>query len=172
MDQNLEAVRRLVEQLEGGQTKPTNSQPDAVEQILEASTVASANELGTVEAEDETGNPFAFGRLAAERDQVGLPKNHPSYVKRSCKTCYGRGYRVVSAGVRLHDDGRKTKTPGTRYVACTCVENGYKRALVELGRLVRSELKFAKDNGEEITPDFEAKIRTSCVDMALTMIEG
>lgn len=57
--------------------------------------------------------PFAF---TDDKDPQGVLKGHPSYVKRSCNTCYGRGYVVqTSRGPR-------------RYQYCNCVHRGYERA--------------------------------------------
>lgn len=146
MDRSMEAVRRLVEDLEGGTTQQVSSQADAVQRILDASKPAEEDPtlpVGVVEAEDETKNPFAFGRIAAERDRLGVPTALPHYLKRSCTVCYGRGYRIQTFG-------------GRRYEACQCVNNGYLRALREFDRCVRASLKAHKG---EVTPEVEKDAR-------------
>jgi hypothetical protein len=57
-------------------------------------------------------------------DQVGLPQFHPSYAKKGCRECHGRGTATY-----LIDDGYKDGKPNPdRLLAlCPCSNRGYTR---------------------------------------------
>lgn len=80
--------------------------------------------------------PFSFDDA---KDPQGVLKGHPSYVKRSCNTCYGRGYVIqTSYGPR-------------RYQHCSCVQRGYERARKRFERDMASARKaYPKATDEEI----------------------
>jgi len=64
-------------------------------------------------------DPTAF-KFKEFKDNVGLPMEHLSYVKRNCKACYGRGYQI-----RL--------VLGKREVGpCGCIHKGYSKTRREL----------------------------------------
>ena len=85
--------------------------------------------------EKETTGIFKFNETL---DSVGLPLESVVYVKRNCKTCYGRGFiRLVvmdgTVGVVFDDvHNVKVKNPERKFRVCDCMNRGYIRARKEL----------------------------------------
>jgi hypothetical protein len=78
-------------------------------------------------------------KFSTQTDANGLPIESKSYVKRSCKDCYGRGYQIQSFG-------------GRRYQTCGCVRRGYQRAAAEEVRRLDRLKAAAKKAFEAATP--------------------
>lgn len=123
--------------------------PPALEQLLEKPAPKAPEP-----PEDQTQNVFGFCYLAYSTDKAGVPKARPEYVKRSCNTCYGRGYQIETKFGR-----------GRSYIACRCVENGYARAAKEFAKALQIAVLASTmpeaEGGEPIalTPEAEVTLR-------------
>lgn len=75
-------------------------------------------------------------KFMGAKDQEGLPMEHPAYIKKNCKMCYGRGHQSFLVGDGYHE---KTREPNPERVlkACVCVNRGYVRARLEVQRRKR-----------------------------------
>lgn len=100
----------MIAELEGSTLTQTDL-PGAIEGVL---TKAEEEPAGPI---DYTKELFGFAHLAGLKDANGVSRALPSYVKRSCNACYGRGFFVET---KANKD--------RRYVACRCVNNSYARA--------------------------------------------
>ncbi len=82
--------------------------------------------VAAIEQQNETKSPYVepvkektieeLGSFeySTERDDVGIRIQNPSFVKKNCKNCYGRGGVIQSFG-------------GRRWQVCGCVLKGYQR---------------------------------------------
>jgi hypothetical protein len=103
-------------------------------EILDTLTVGQPSTVKTQgTTKEKTLEELGEFHFLTSADKVGLPQEDKRYVKRSCKTCYGRGYVV-----QLIKSGRRDR----HYQTCACVNKGYVRVRLELEKLAE---KLSKD---------------------------
>lgn len=66
-------------------------------------------------AAEKTFEELGDFQFSTEKDRVGVLLQDPSYVKKSCTNCYGRGGVIQSYG-------------GRRWQPCGCLIRGYRKA--------------------------------------------
>ena len=105
--------------------------------------------LGSVDAnpgaytETKVATEFTFNTAP---DKIGLPMEHPKYVKKTCKTCYGRGWQAQVIGDGYRDVGGIKVSNETRtFYACACVHSGYTKTRLA----AQQQIQEAVDNGED-----------------------
>jgi hypothetical protein len=78
-------------------------------------------------------------------DKVGLPSEHPAYVKPGCKFCYGRGYQAFLIGDGYNDETPRKKLEARRLQACVCVHKNYTQTRNSLEKLIAAAPKESED---------------------------
>lgn len=125
-----------------------------IEQILQTLDVNAPAGIATTGSKKEPTveelGPFTFSEGL---DKVGLPIEHPSYVKRSCKNCRGRGGVIQLVG-------------GRHWQTCGCVNKGYTKLRMAFGkRAAELRLPYPKVVGEESGLDEEAANKQALLEL-------
>ncbi len=87
------------------------------------------------------------------KDDVGLPHEHPRYVKKSCKSCHGRGYQIqyFNGGARIQigeagdgaGGGKHFEHVQRLYQACKCQIARYNSVRNEVEQIARKQVMAA-----------------------------
>ena len=96
------------------------------------------------------GPPVEF-KFNTAKDKVGLPLEHPSYVKPRCKLCGGKGYRIFLIGDGYGTspkDGSRHQLKSRNLLACACVHRNYSKTRLEFEKKVEDIMGGCIDKGD------------------------
>lgn len=101
------------------------------------------------EPEDKPPAPYV---MSTDKDKTGLPFEHPSYIKRSCKECYGRGWCSYLIG-NGYKEGKRLQNRDLR--TCVCVTKGYIKTKNEIELAIKLNTEQFKDEPEKLNEFIE-----------------